>query len=309
MVLYGKGAETLGEDTKQGELSVLKGQISALYDESLISKDRKRIVEINHMLQELDVKLTALLEEDRSKYAQDIIDKMMSEFKAGARWTQMMSDMAENEYCVYSPIGRRRYLPAALTKDRAIVAKQVRRGSNAPVQGIASEVGIKASRLIAGAYYKNLKIFKEKLGITKKDWELRIEFSRVVHDANYFAIPYSMVVPFIHVLQYQATYGVTKAYKDEFNIGFCCEPEIEIEIAAHDAASHKCEWSLPNFVDNFKKAIHDAQELGVLEGTEEEVLNTVLKPWRDKGMRKFLQTKFPLLNVPNLDRQILEAVS
>src|SRR5271165_6125429 len=121
-------------------------------------------------LEELDVKLTALLEEDRSKYAQDIIDKMMSEFPAGARWTQKMSDMAETEYHVYSPIGRRRYLPAAMTKDRAIVAKQVRRGSNAPVQGMASEAGVAASRLIAEGYYKNLKIFKKKLGIEKKDW-------------------------------------------------------------------------------------------------------------------------------------------
>jgi hypothetical protein len=219
-----------------------------------------------------------------------------------------MAESAENEYCVFSPIGRRRYLPAAMTKDRAIVAKQVRRGSNAPVQGMASEAGVKAGRLIYSAYYKNLKIFKEKLGITLKDWDLRIPFNRSVHDANYYSVPYSMIVPFIHVLQYQATYGIAKAYKDEFNITFAVEPEIEVEIAAMDSSSYKCDWSLPNFVDNFKKAVHDAHELGVLEGTEEEVMNTILKPWRSKGMRDFLQAEFPLLNVPNLTKQIREAV-
>ena len=308
-VLYGKGAETLGEDTKQGELGELKGKISALYDESLVSKDKKRIIEINHTLEELDIKLTALLDEDRSSYAQGIIDKMFTEFKAGAKWTERMAESAENDYCVFSPTGRRRYLPAALTKDRAIVAKQVRRGSNAPVQGMASEAGVKAGRLIYDGYYRNLKIFKEKLGIVKKDWELRIPFNRSVHDANYYAVPYSMVIPFIHVLQFQATYGVTKAYKDEFNVAFTVEPEIEIEVAGMDSSSYKWDWSIPNLVDNFKKAVHDANELGQLVGTEEEVMKEILKPWRSKDMRKYLQKEFPLLNVPDLDKQIAEAVA
>jgi DNA polymerase I-like protein with 3'-5' exonuclease and polymerase domains len=306
--LYGKGAESLGEDTKQAELGELKGKISALYNESLVSKDKKRFVEINHMLEELDIKLTALLQEDRTSYAQGIIDKMFTEFPAGARWTQKMGDSAENEYCVFSPIGRRRYLPAALTKDRAIVAKQVRRGSNAPVQGMASEVGVKAGRLIYKAYYQNLKTFKEKLGITTKDWELRIPFNRSVHDANYYAVPYAMIIPFIHVLQFQATYGVTKAYKDEFNIAFTVEPEIEIECAARDDQSYKWDWSIPNLVDNLKKAVHDAHELGVLTGTEEQVMKEILKPWRRAEIRKYLQQEFPLLNVRDLDKQILEAV-
>jgi hypothetical protein len=308
-VLYGKGPEALGQDTKQGELSELKGKISALYNETLVSKDKKRIVEINRMLEELDLKLTALLEEDRSAYAQNIIDKMFNEFRAGAKWTERMSESAENEYQVYSPIGRRKYLPAALTKDRMIVAKQVRRGSNAPVQGMASEVGMKAGRLIFTEYYKNLKIFKEKLGITKKEWELRVPFNRSVHDANYYAVPYSMVIPFIHVLQYQATYGVTKAYKDEFNVDFTVEPEIELEVSARDDLSYKWDWALPNLVANLKKAVHDANELGVLVGTEDEVMDEILKPWRDKDMRNFLQKKFPLLNVLNLDKQIAEAVA
>ncbi len=35
MVLYGKGAETLGIDTKKADLDKLKGGISDLYDEML----------------------------------------------------------------------------------------------------------------------------------------------------------------------------------------------------------------------------------------------------------------------------------
>jgi hypothetical protein len=309
-VLYGKGAETLGIDTKKADFDSLKGKISALYDESINPKtEAKRLLEINVMLEELDMKLTALIEEDRTDYAQSIIDKMMTEFKAGAKWTQKMQELAETEYYVYSPIGRRRFLPAALTGDRKIVAQQVRRGSNAPVQGFASEIGIKASRLVLEAYYDNLKKFKSMLGITKSDWDMRVFFSRVVHDANYFAVPYDMVVPFVHILQWQATYGVTKAYEDEFNLKFTVEPEIEMEFAGQDDQSYKWDWSMPNAVDQIKKAIADCDKLGVLEGSQDEVLDRVLKPWRNKKMRDELQSQFPLLGVPNLSRQIREAVT
>ncbi|WP_391857445.1 hypothetical protein, partial [Vibrio cidicii] len=134
--LYGKSAKTLGIDTKQSDLGSLKGQISALYEESLKPEtDKKRMVEINRMLEELDHKLTALIEEDRTAYAQDIIDKMFKAFPQGAEWTEAMQRMAEEEYYVYSPSARRRFLPAAMTQDQQIVAQQVRRGSNAPIQG------------------------------------------------------------------------------------------------------------------------------------------------------------------------------
>lgn len=307
-VLYGKGAETLGIDTKEGDLGNLKGQISKLYEESLITKDNKRLLEINKQLEALDVQLTVLIEEDRTEYAQGIVDKMFSEFKAGARWTEKMQSLAENEYYVYSPIGRVRHLFAAMTQDRKIVGRQVRRGSNAPVQGFASEIGVKAARITMEEYYRNIRIFKKKLGIFKKDWDLRVFFSRMVHDANYYMVPYEMVIPFLHILQYQSTYGVTKAYKDEFNVNFTVEPEIEVEFAARDDQSYKWDWSMPDCVSKIKQAVADAEELGVLEGTQEDVLKTIFRPWRSSSFRQFLQRKYPLLGVKELDTQIKSAV-
>jgi DNA polymerase I-like protein with 3'-5' exonuclease and polymerase domains len=307
-VLYGKGAKTLGIDTKKGDMDSLKGKISALYEESLVTKDSKRLIEINKMLEELDLKLTALLEEDRTGYAQDIIDKMFKEFKAGARWTKKMQEMAENEYYVYAPNGRRRFLPAAMTENRAIVAEQVRRGSNAPVQGMASEIGVKAGREIMKAYYMHLRRFKEWLSLDGTNWDWRVLFNRTVHDANYYSVPYEMVIPFIHILQYQATYGVTQAYLEDFNIEFTVEPEIEIEIGAHDAQTYKWDWSLPNLISGLKSTLKDSEELGVLEGSQSEVLEKILKPWTMKDTRRWLQKNFPLLNVPDLDAQIRDAI-
>lgn len=308
-VLYGKGAETLGEDTKQNDLEVLKTEIAKLYDESLVTKDNKRLVEINRMLEELDVKLTALLDEDRSAYAQDIIDRMFSEFKAGHRWIKKMSKLAEEQFQVYSPNGRVRHLYAAMTGDKRIIGQQVRRGSNAPIQGFASEVGAKASRMILEAYYRNLPRFKEMLGIDKKDWDLRVFAQRAVHDALYFMVPYEMIIPFLHVLQYQSTYGVAQQCKDDFNINFLVEPEIEVDIGARGDSMETWDWSTSNLIDNIKKSVKHAEELGILEGTYDEVLEKVVKPWKSKQVRSYLQDKFPLLNVRDLNDQIRKAVA
>lgn len=308
-VLYGKGPETLGTDTKKGELSELKSKIRELYNESLNTKDKKRTNEISDELEKLDTKLIALMAEDRTGYAQDIIDKMFSEFKAGARWTESMHRNAEEKYYVFSPIGRIRHLFASLTGDKRIISKQVRRGSNAPIQGYASEIGTKASRLIVEEYYKNLTYLKEKLECDKSDWNLRILCNRAVHDALYFSVPYEMVIPFLHILQYTATYGITNAYKEQFNVDFTIEPEIECEIGADDSQENiKWDWSIPNLISILEETIKRADELKVLEGSPSDVLKIILTPWKSKSIRKYLQDKYPLLNVKDLDKQIIDAI-
>lgn len=308
-VLYGKSADTLGVDTKQSDLGKFKGDIAKLYDESLKAETTpERMVEINRMMEELDHKLTALVAEDRTAYAQGIIDKMFQEFPKGAAWTNKMQELAEKEYYVYSPIGRRRFLPAAITGARQIVAQQVRRGSNAPIQGFASEIGIKASRLIMEAYYEHLEQFMEFWNSDATDWEMRTKYNRVVHDANYFAVPYEMLIPMFHIAQYMATYGVTKAYKDQFNFEFTVEPEVEFELGAQDANSHKIDWSLDGFITALKATLVESAELDLLDGSKEDILDVVTYPWKNKRFRNYLQEHFPLLGVSDLDEQIVSAL-
>jgi len=268
----------------------------------------KRIAEIDSKLQSLDLALTKLMEEDRTEYAQNIIDKMFSEFKDGARWTYRMQGMAEKEYHVYAPNGRIRHLYASLTGDRRIVAKQIRRGSNAPIQGMASELSNKAARLIFEHYYKNLNIFKDKLNITKPSCDLQIYLQRAVHDALYFMVPYETLIPFMHIVQHVATYGVSEAYKEQFNIPFTVEPEVEMEVGACDSKSYKIDWSLTSFVNSIQSSIQDADELGLLEGTPQKVSNTIFAAWKNRHLRKWLQNNYPLLNVKDLNDQIDNAL-
>lgn len=306
--LYGKSAKTLGEDTKASEIGILKATISTQYKITLTETNPAKFKQAERQLKAEMDKLQALMEEDRESYAQNIINKMFGQFKKGASWTNKMQELAETQFYVYSPIGRRRYMPAALSMDRGIVNQQVRRGSNAPIQGLASEIGVTAGRCILKAYYKSLPKLKQMLGIDKSDWDMRIPFARTVHDANYLAVPYEMVLPFIHILQHEATYGVTKHYKEKFGLTFTVEPEIEVEIAAQDAGSHKWDWSLPNLVTCLRDSIRESEELGVLEGTQAQVLKTIMRPWVNKDMRTYLQKMWPLLGVKDLNKQMDEAV-
>jgi len=303
-VIYLKGARTLGHDTKEAEIKELRAKLNGMY-KRLRDGDRKVQGEIDVV----EEQLLALLEEDRSPYAQDIMDKLFAEFSKGKAWIDKMVKMAEEEFYVYSPIGRRRLMLAGLMGDQGITAKQTRRGANAPIQGFASEIGTKASRRIMETYYDQCATLRKMMKLD--DWKpsrFRIFFNRIVHDASYFCVPYEMVIPFIHILQWEATYGITKAYADEFGVHFTIEPEIEIEVSSRDDKSYKWDWSIPNLVVNIEKALTDMEDMKKLDMPKAEVMKRIFKPWRSAQVRAYLQEHFPLLNVTDLDEQILTAV-
>lgn len=245
-------------------------------------------------LENIEQSFDSLMEEDRTEYAQGLIDKLLTEFPRCANWLTKMQDLAENKFYVYSPIGRVRHLFAAMTQDRTIVGRQVRRGMNAPIQGFASEVGIKASYLIMDAYYQKAKTLCAFLGVT----DLKpIKFNRAVHDAVYMSVPFEMVIPFIHIMQHQATYGVAQAYNKEFGLKFTVEPEIEIEVGVRDSMSYKWDWSLPELRRIIEKAVDDGIEQKIYTQSREEILETIFAPWSNSKSLEFLDSNYPLLGV------------
>lgn len=268
----------------------------------------KRIVELRHMIQKDEKALADLLAEDRTPYAQDILDRMFKEFPAGARWTNKMKELAEKKYYVFSPISRIRHLYAAMTQDQGIVARQVRRGTNAPIQGFASEISVKAGRVVYETYYSHLKEFCELLGREYDPWAERIPYNRIVHDASYYTVPFHMVIPFVHILQWDTTYGITERYEKEFGVKFTIEPEIELEFGARDDSTHDWDWSIPSIVEAISKTLDDMIELGILKRSKQKVMRVIFKPWANKKFRHYLQEHWPLLNVSDLDAQIVAAI-
>lgn len=255
-------------------------------------------------LKSLVKKFLALLAEDRTEYAQGIINKMNNEFKRGHQWVVRMQNMATDKFYVYSPIGRIRHLYAAMTQDKTIVSRQVRRGMNAPIQGFASEIAVKASRLTAVSYVKARNHIADILGFGK----LRFKFNRIVHDASYYAVPYEMVIPFIHILQWSNTYGIARQYKEQFGLEFLVEPEIEIEVAVRDSSSAKWDWSLPHLVSIIEGAVDQGIKEGLLTDDKATIMEKIYAPWRNEEVLYYLDTNFPLLNVP-LKQEITDVVN
>src|SRR6185437_3884981 len=209
----------------------------------------------------------------------------------------------------YSPNGRVRHLFGMMYTDRENQGSQVRRSVNAPIQGFASEVGVASDRLIVETYYKELPKLKKMLGIQESTWKrFRVHCSRAVHDALYKQVPYEFVIPFIHILQYQATYGVAEKYLKEFKIKFTIEPEIEIGIGASSDNESDWDWSIPDLIRILLKTVDDIDALGQLEGTKKEVIDKIFEPWRNKKVRSYLQEHYPILGVKDLDKQIVEAL-
>jgi DNA polymerase I-like protein with 3'-5' exonuclease and polymerase domains len=246
-------------------------------------------------------------EREDSEYAQSLIDKTFEAFPDGARWTERMKILAEKAYYVFSPVHRRRHLYASMTMDKNIVSRQVRRGSNAPIQGFSSELGSKAGRMIVSAYYKELPYFSSKFA-PGKVWESKLQFSRQVHDASYFTVPYFMVIPLIHITQWQATYGLAREIEAKFGFKFTVEPEIEIEIGTVDVTMTKWDFSMDHLVKSITTSIDEGIELGYITESRGDVLQAIFAPYQDDESIAYLQQYYPLLNVSDLTNQIKAAV-
>jgi hypothetical protein len=197
-----------------------------------------------------------------------------------------------------SPLGRVRNLWRVTTGRTAVIAGAQRRAKNSPIQGMASEMGTVAAVLTLRDCINFMRRYE-------MDLRFRPMYNRAVHDANYYTVRYDLVIPMIHVYQYNATYGVTKFYKDVFEVEFCAEPEMEMEVSAHGKDSYKWDWSLDNLAVGIFSSLKDQISIGRLKKNKlRAAVKTIIQPWEDEDMRAYLQLKYPLLNVPDLDPQI-----
>lgn len=310
-VLYGKSAKTLGEDTKTGELQQLSSQLSDTYH-TLLKSQGKEKQRLQKQVNELQQKIDSLKAEDRTEYAQHIVDKMFGTFKNGAKWTHDMKENAQKLGYVYSPIGRIRHLWSTILvnkENKKLISQQIRRGSNAPIQGFASELAVKSSRLVLTTFYDELPVICEMLGLEQNAWKYKLELARMVHDASYYAVPYELVIPFIHISQYCATYGIARQVEQQFGLNVNIEPEIEYELATCDGegGGGTWDWSIPNLLTIIKSALNNAHERGELDDVE-QAYATILRAWKNKQCRNYLCDKYPLLNVPRLQPVIIKAI-
>jgi DNA polymerase I-like protein with 3'-5' exonuclease and polymerase domains len=290
-VIYKKGAATLARDIKPVYLDYTKKKISIL--DLQIEKEPTK--ELEKEKEKLEEELEKLNKRDWKEYAQSLISKLFDRFKVGSAWLDWAQEHAKKYGYVYSPLGRRRNLYGVLTGIQGIVAAMTRRGVNAPIQGMASEVGVKASRLVALNFYEYLEKWCDPSILHAPELPAQVE--KMIHDAVHAECPYEHVVPFIHILQWTATYGVAQAYKEKYKFEFIVEPEIELEFDASEDRSYKWDWSDQNLFRCINSVLDDQVALNVLEEKDRsKALDLILTPLKNKKLVEWLNTRYPILN-------------
>jgi hypothetical protein len=274
---------------------------------SMTSSERKvRLTAIEIELSGLKEKLKEAKIRGSKDFAQSLIEKLFSKFRKAGDWLNWAVKHSEEHYYVYSILGMRRNLFGMMTGIKSLMSAMGRRAKNSPIQGTASQVGITAARLIALEVYK---VLEELELLDQKAKYLPTEPRKAVHDALYSETPYKFVLIYLHVLQYVATYGVTKYYAKEFDCHFPIEPEIEIEMGASEDMHFKWDWSEAHLEECLKKALAHQKEIGFLKISEEEAYAQIMWAYKDKKIKRYLDTKYPILGVtPDMREGLIEEV-
>lgn len=312
--IYMMSAKQMGERIKEADIIDAKAKVSEAFKalttlRSNPKVDPKELRAAEADLQKASDGLQAIIDEDRTDMAQSIMDKMFSEFADGRAWLDRAEAMAQDYGFSISPVGRIRHVPGVFVYGEQTVARATRQACNAPIQGFASELTVKASRLTTQDYYRHYKTIAKMLGLTKTMLQNKLYACRIVHDANYFAAPYEMVIPFIHIVQYQATYGTAQTIEKEFGVHFNIEPEIEMELGVCDSDEGTTwDWSISQLLSILDKEVRTGYERGIVTEAPDRVMEKILAPWRNAECRAYLQEHYPLLGVRDLDDTIIEAL-
>jgi DNA polymerase I-like protein with 3'-5' exonuclease and polymerase domains len=292
-VIYGKSAKTLGMDLMKEELGRLRDEIREISKSDKDEKTKKKLII------DVEAKIVECEEKDWTAYAQDVIDKMFSSSPMLKKFLETSVDLARKYGHVVSPAGRVRNLWRVLTGRPGVIAAASRRAQNSPIQGFSSETGMVAS-------YDTLQTSYYYIKETERDLEVCFpKYSRAVHDANYFYVPYEFVIPFLHITNHVSALGLAESYHKNLGIKFTIEPEIELEIGANDADAETWDWTLPQLAEVIFNSLVNQIAIKRLEAKDlPSVLSTIVKPWVDIEERHVLCERYPLLGVKELDDQI-----
>lgn len=231
-----------------------------------------------------------------------ILVAFFDRFKKASGWLEWAKAYAVKHGNVSSPIGRVRNMFTQLYGIDNFVAATERRGCNAPVQGLAADIGHTSAYLYQIHIEKVVREFD--LDPSKI---LRAGVNTFVHDAIKTDAPYEYLLVCWQVLQWCATTGSMEYYKTHFGIQFPVEIEIEIEIAAHDEKHWKHDWHEGNgqTLDKSKvvggglrfiirKALEDQKE--VYPDIDVDAIEKTIWAVRDnKKLMSYLDANYPIL--------------
>jgi DNA polymerase I-like protein with 3'-5' exonuclease and polymerase domains/intein/homing endonuclease len=231
----------------------------------------------------------------QAKQAKDLIANLMKRFfkrfTKGANYLDSQKKAAVTKGYTVSKIGRVRNIFSHLFGLDNLSAGAERRGANAPIQGISSDLGQTAGYL----YDVHLNQYVEKFKLRKGRFDSgTVSF---VHDAVKTVAELDLALASLQILQWCATIGVCEYYTKHFGVKFYVEPEIEFEIGASDDTLVKWDWHENTLLEIMKKAF---VKHGEIHGTDPEELEAKLYEIRRnpkyKEQREYLDKHYPILS-------------
>lgn len=275
-LIYGMVVTSLARDRKTKMVAEARNALDK------DKNDKKLQLELRNLLDKSD-------DEWRDE-SQEVVDKVYSRFKAGAQHLDRVSKDIVKRGWVSAPTGRRRNMYRVFSGDKSAISSAQRSSKNAPVQGIASEVGMRAAYLCL----KECDLFFREMEI--EHYPL---FTRTVHDENSFEVAYEIVIPFLWIYQYTSMFKVKDAFEADYGFKWVVEPEVEVKISSREDNTHVWDWTLDNLLSCIEKSLEDQVSTGFLAKKDQsKALDTILEFARDPKRMKLLQKRYPLLNVP-----------
>ena len=221
------------------------------------------------------------------KKAADLIKKLMKKFfdrfKKAAAYLDSSKQKAVSKGYTVSPLGRVRHLFAHYFGRDDMIAAVERRGANAPIQGIAADLGHTA------AYLYELHLSRFIHTFEKSDGYLKSGTTSFVHDAIKSVVEYKYLIPALQILQWCSTIGVCEYYTRHFGMKFYVEPEIDIEIGPFDSDMEKWDWHESTLREILHKALEKQASLYEINVEETEMLIWNQPP----KVREYLDKHYP----------------
>ena len=215
--------------------------------------------------------------------------KFFGRYKIAGNYLDLCVERGRKFLYSFGPQGRKRRLFGHLAEIGNLSTALDRRAKNAPIQGVASDIGHEC------AYRSKIEISKVLIDVLKRykpeDGEV-FNSNMLVHDSIRMEIRYEDYLIALQIYQWYALTGVRKFYKEKFGFNMPIPLEIEFKIGPSGGQMFKWSWHeahLEECVDNALKA-----QLEVYPNLDiKDAKKKIYACRKDKKLMKYLDKNYP----------------
>jgi len=214
--------------------------------------------------------------------AQNLIDKMFQVFKRGGDFIQATMQEARTNKIIYNPMGRPRHLYGYFNNTYGLHNKLDRKGPNSIIQGLSSDQGFLAGRIMQELIYQLLVL---------NDLPQSYILQNMIHDSTKGCCKIEDLPLVIYLLEHSMTSQTHKRCSEVFGYDFNTDLEVDVEVGSTQRDMIGLDGTLYATPDDNKHLLKpDDMGVGLLWAVEQSIdhMNEELGYELDKD--KYLST-------------------